>query len=621
MDDVELVILAGRWEPLLVAAADAPSIAARRHARDALARALLVADPGALDPPLEAQLRALGVDASAIDAARAPRQPHAVDVPLALSARDGERTAFVRQVLVTYDPIGSSSHDALSDVARYACANAIAQAGRDHGAPHEASAHRLIAAQPAAFVRARIDGPSLSAAAYVSASALFTGRAVRAGRVITGAVAGRAVVSVGHIEAKVDAALAHRASALIVPEADAARARDHVGARSLEIVGVSTLDALSEEATEATASARSSERMMEEARTGFERAWNGFRWASVRDSLARTYATLPGARVDLRVETLTRLGASLRHLGDPMGSLDWMDAALELARSPDGLRGVPDAPLSYLWLQRAMTLRQLGRFAEGERAARRADAVAKRARLSRERIKALGTVGILALSRHKVGAAIAAFEESLEVGLAFEPHRVARSRAYLIDAYARAQRADDVEVQLAEAEAELDRERAAGSERAWVRSAYAGARLALGDPAAALAALEIDEVRDAIAHDPLPGLFARRSYGLALCRLGEARRGYEVLAASPFVYGRALEPHLSFVAHLNVLHEAIERLRLDAWDADIAGRASLALAHVPRHGELPRLLRAAIARAERSLLRHPSEKALDAVLERCARLT
>lgn len=618
--DVELAIVAGRIDVLLERARRAGSIAARRHALDALARGLLLADPGSVDEATRAAALELRVDASTVAAAAAPRQPHAVEAPLV-----AEGAALVRQVYVSYDPIGAASDDGLlGPGARQVCREAIVAAARRAPAAQDPATHHLVAAQPAALTGARIDGPSLGAAAFVSAVALFSGRATQPSVVVTGSIAGEAVTGVGAMAAKVEAATAHRASALVVPEADEAVARAHarlIGS-PLRVIGVADVDAL----LRATLGPRrrrrlSPEQRMSEVNREFRAAWEGYRWPTVRASLARVSATLPPGRVDLQVEALTRLGAAERHLGDPMGSLAWLERARELSRSDAGRRGVPDAPLSYLWLQTAMTLRQLGRFTEASRAAERAAEVAERARLRREHVKALGCVGLVAMSRRRFDAATEAFDEALAIGLDFEPDRTARSHAYLIEAHGAAGREAEARAHFEAAREELERTGDEGGQAAWVRTSFAGALLALDRPEEAAAVLDCDAVHEALEGSPLPGLLARRHLGLALCASGEARRGYEILAASTVVHGRALEPHLAFRAHLNVLHEARERLEAGAWGPDIEGRARAALDRVPQHGELPKLLGKALTRARRSLSRRPSARALDELLARCERLS
>lgn len=614
--DVELAVVAGRVDLLLDRVSRAGSIAARRHALDSLARALLLADPGRVDEATREAALALRVDPSTVAASEAPRMPHAVDVPLVA----GE-LGFVRQLLVTYDPIGWTSEGLYGPSARRACREAIAQAARDAPSARDPAAHQLVAAQPEALLRARVDGASLGAAAYVSAVSLFEDRPVRDDVVVTGAVRGERVVGVGAMPAKVAAALARGARLLVVPEADAALARQHAKGEPLEVLAVADTGGLRDAALAQAHARRSPEAWMREGRQVFATGWDGYRWPTVRETLARVSATLPEGRIDLRVEALTRLGAAVRHLGDPVGSLAWLEQAHGLVASELGQRGVPDSPRSYLWLQTAMTHRQLGRFADAARAAKRAASVARKARLRRELIKALGCVGLVAMSRRRPQPAVRAFTESLDVGLEFEPDNTARTHAYLVEAYGMARDAAAVQRHFVAAESALDLVGADAPSRAWVRTSYAGALLDLGQPGAAVDALDVEPVHDCLENAPLPGLLARRHLGVALCRAGEPRRGGEILAVSPLVHGRALEPHLSFLAHLNVLFEARERLRAKQWGPDIAGRTRAALAHVPRHGELPARFGNTIEEVARSLDRRPRARTLDRLLARCARLS
>jgi hypothetical protein len=154
-----------------------------------------------------------------------------------------------------------------------------------------------------------------------------------------------------------------------------------------------------------------------------------------------------------------------------------------------------------------------------------------------------------------------------------------------------------------------------------VLTSYGGALLTLGEPARAIEVLEDPSLAASFASAPLPGLLARRHLGRAYCHAGREAAGYETLATSVVVYGRALEPHLSFLAHVNVLGEALERLAAGAWTADIAGRARRACEHVPQHGDLPTFLGAPLRRFERSLAQEPHEPSLRALLVRCERLS
>lgn len=615
--DPELAIVAGRVDLLLERASAARSIADRRFALDALARGLLYADPGSVEPSLLERARELRVDPSTVSAVSTERLPHAVSVPLVIRSAG---LGFVRQLYVTFDPAGLADDGLLDGDARRTIAEAIESAARRAPPPTDPSRHRLVAAQPRALERAHIEGRSLSAAAFVSATALFTSRPVRTALAITGELRGDFVLPVGQIDAKVRAAIAHGCRTLIVPEGNAPAARMAAGS-SIAIVSVSAPDELLEASLHTAATPRPSpDRAVAEARELSERGWSGFRWPSIRERLARVSGALPEYRLDLRVELLARLAAAQRHLGDPHGSLEVLREADRLVRSDEGRRAVPDQPISYLYMQMAMTYRQLGRFGEATRAAQRSVRVARTARLRRELIKALGCLGLVSMARGRITRAIEAFEESLAVTLRHEPDRTARTHAYLIEAHAAA--GDEAKARAHFAAAMRDLERQGGDrapQDAWVRTSWGGALLALDRPEETIDVLSTDSIEAAIAETPLPGLLARRHLGVGLSRAGEPERGLPILGASPLVYGRALEPHLAFLAHLNVLFEARERIEHGVWGSDIAGRARIALEHVPREGaSLGRALDRARAFLERDAPR--TARPLDALLERCIRL-
>lgn len=613
--DGELAILAGRLSFLVDRVRAATSIASRRYALDMLARGLLCADPGSVSDALRAEAAALHVDPSTLAATDVPRLPHAVGVPLVDRARG---VGFVRQVHVTYDPAGLSQDGLLSPNARHAASMAIQAAAARVPPPRPAEAHALVAAQPSVLREARVDGSSLAAAALVSAMSLWTGRPVDPARVVTGALSGERIGAVGEIAAKVRGARGN-ATAIVVPTANVDEAQAHAGP-GLEVVGVATVDDLLRSALLPARRAKDPDTQAAEARSLARNAWNGYRWPSVAAQLARISATLPERRVDVRVDVLTRLAAAHRHSGDPVGCRQWLAEAMAIVDSEEGQRAVPDAPRIDLWIQIAMTERQLCRFGPAARAAKKSVAVARRARLRGSLIKALGTAGLVAMSQERVERAVALFRESLEVNIAHSPDRTARSRAYLIEALGRAGEASRMDAELTIA---LDEARDA-ARASWVRTSASAAFLALDRPGDAVTVLSDPAIEASLVDEPLPGLLARRRLGIALIRSGSPGRGFEMLAASPLVHGRALAPHLSFLAHVNVLHEARERIALGAWNADIRGRARDALGHLPRYGAAPSFLGRALADATRTLTgsRPPRGRtAMDTLLRRCARLT
>lgn len=616
--DTELAIVAGRVDLLLERASEARSIAERRFALDALARGLLCADPGSIDAGLRERALALRVDASTVAAASTERLPHAVAVPVVVRAAG---VGFVRQLYVTFDPAGLADHGLLEGEARRAVAEAIDAAARGAPPPSDPSRHCLVAAQPRALRHAQIEGRSLTAAAFVSATALFTSRPVRPDTAITGELRGGRLLAVGEIEAKVSAAIAHRVRALVVPEGNAEGARAAAGS-SLTIVSVRDADALlAASLHEAAAPRTSPDRAVAQAREHSEKGWTGYQWPSIRERLARVSGRLPEYRLDLRVEILARLAAAQRHLGDPRGSLDLLLEAERLVRSDEGRRAVPDAPISYLYMQTAMSCRQLGRFGEATRAAERSVQVARAARLRRELIKALGCLGLVSMARGRHARAIEAFEESLAVTLRHEPERTTRTHAYLIEAHAAAGDEPRARAHFTAAMQAVGLSSdAGGAQESWVRTSWGGGLVALGRPEEAIDALDTEVVAASIAETPLPGLLARRHLGVALCRAGNPDGGLPLLAASPLIHGRALEPHLAFLAHLNVLFEARERIVHRAWGEDIAGRARRALEHVPRGGGA--FLGGHVDRVRELLGRRAprSPRRLEALLERCVRL-
>jgi tetratricopeptide (TPR) repeat protein len=605
-------ILAGRVDRLLAQADAATGVAARRYALDAVAEGLLLADPGTVTEDDRAAAARLGVDRSAIEASRTAPLPHAVPVPFA----DGEG-ALLRQLYVTYDPLGGAD-GVLGPRARRAVEEALAAASA-RVAPPRGVAFRFAAARPDALGGVDLEGASLGAAAFLSAVALFGGRSVRRGVALTGRLAGPRLVSVGDLDAKIAAAREHPAITTLLVPAGAPPSED----AALRVVPVADLDAvLRAGLADAPRRRTSASKAMDEARRQFATAWRGFRWPSVVERLERVASTVPEGRLDLRVEVLTRLGAARRHLGDPERSLRLLDRAVALVGTEEGRLAVPDAPLAYLYQQRAMTLRQLSRFGPASAAARRGVRVARRARLRGELIKALGCAGLVAMARGRLEEAVDAFAEALAVQERHAPERTVRSRAYLVEALASQGRLAEAD---AHYEAALEALPADPAERrsseAWLRTNYAsGLAHHDGTWSTVRELLEADAVTAAIAEEPLPGLLARRHLGRAWARTGQVDRGTALLADSPVVYGLGLEPHLRFLGHLNVLHEASERLALGAWGRDIAGRAGVALRALPAYAEAD--LRTAIEGVRPSLERGrpPGARALARLLARAARL-
>ncbi|MCC6877701.1 MAG: hypothetical protein IT378_25555, partial [Sandaracinaceae bacterium] len=435
---------------------------------------------------------------------------------------------------------------------------------------------------------------------------------------VTGALAGESLVAVGGIAEKLAAVRARPSlQALIVPRANEAEARAHAG--SIRIVAVGDADELLREGL-APGGRERPDRAMDRARLLFATGWRGYRWPFVREGIAALVGVLPAGRADLRVEALARLAAVQRHLGDPVGSRTLLVQALELAEREAA--AVPDAPLSYALQQLAMTERQLCRFGDAAKAAARAIRVARRARLRGELIKALGCAGFVARSRERRAEAVDVFTEALDLGKRHDPDDTARSHAYLIEALGEAGHEAAARLHFHEALREVASVADAEERRAresWVRTSWAAGLAALDRPREVLEVLEVPAVRASLADEPLPGLLARRYLGAALVATGQRERGLELLAAAPAVHGRALEPHLRFVAQLDVRVEMHARAGAGALGPDAIARARAALDAMPVYAG--RWLAVPRARAERALGSGRSlERALAALIARATRI-
>src|SRR5690606_31799163 len=146
------------------------------------------------------------------------------------------------------------------------------------------------------------------------------------------------------------------------------------------------------------------------------------------------------------------------------------------------------------------------------RAARRAIAIARRARLRGEQVKALGCAGLVAMGQRRHEVARQYFEEALALTLLHAPEDAARSRVYLLDALGRLGREDEARAHWRAAMDEVEREDARGrrTKESWVRTGWGAALVELGHFEEAREVLDVPAVHDAIHDDPLPGLSARR---------------------------------------------------------------------------------------------------------------
>ncbi len=553
-DELEWASRASVLEPLVQAAERATSIAARRFAIDRLERALAAADPGTAAPLVE-RARSLGVSRGAIEASELAMPPHAVLVPFVAVDSAGRRRALVRAMIVSFDAGEAPRGGTFGRVALRAARAAIALAAKDAHA--KVDRLHLVPVQPGALEGVEIEGPSLAAAAYLSARALLSGRRVKSGLAVTGAIEGRALAHVESVEDKRTASIA-RGLALVAPLVDAPRRDPHV-------IGLADVDALIAHALEPGAVDADIEAEVRDARDRSGAAWQGYRWREVRESMARTLVRVPPRRPDLRVDMLARLAAAERHLGRTAESLACIDVAEAIVASPIAAIAVPDEARTRLMRQKAMTLLTALRLREARAAARESVRLAERGHLRGELITSLGAEGLVALAARRPADACVRFIVALGHTLEHRPSDAARSRAYYVEALGQARDAKGARAHylLALAEAEDDARRGRHGKIEWVRTSYADALSALGQHAAILEVLDHESVTLAIAETPLPGLRARRYLALATiaCARSErdVARGLAMLESSPDAYD-GLEPALRATAHVNVLFALRHRL-------------------------------------------------------------
>jgi hypothetical protein len=473
-----------------------------------------------------------------------------------------------------------------------------------------------------------IRGPSLGAAAFVSACSLWSGRSVRAGTVITGRIVGERIAEVGELDAKLDAIVHGRPDLrrVIVPSSSVKSVQRRLRriAPRLEVHGVPTLDDLVDAALEPTSNAAGDVRyQVIELRRAFERGWQNFAWYALRERAERLLDKLPAQRADLRAEVLGMLGAAQEHVGSPLSAAQQLDEAARLAESQRSW--MPDAVLARLYQAQSMTLMRLARFGEARRAAREAVAAAHRAKLRDESFKAYGCLSIVERAAGRRPSAVEAAERSLELVHEHAPGSCSRTHGYLLEALALGSDVARIDGEFQVALEHLSSSRSGRDHyEAWLRQSHASALVQHEQWAAAIATLEHPCTRDAIAHKPQPGLLLRRYLGRALCQTGRAAEGYQLLADSAGAYGIVFEPSLAWSAQLNILYEAHARLQNGDWNADAEGRALSALTAVPLYLYDERLadLRREAAQALASAASRPAAAGatLQRLLSLCSRI-
>ncbi len=584
-DELERRIRSGDVLPILEAYEQSGSVSRRRWLADALRLALDRADPGSVPAECFARLEQAQVPHDSLQGVRDPVPAHAVYVPLVGSELD---SGFCRLMIVTYDPVGFSGADAtLEPDARLAFVDALRAASERVPTPPEGG-FRFAAVRMRSLDGFRIHGSSLGAAAFVSAHALWSRRALRPGTAVTGCLLDGRLVPVGAMEAKVRT-LMGRADVrrLVVPTGDYAHAAAVATELGLgcEVRGVSTLDELLDTCVAPVPLARPHiEKEVADARTEWDEAWQRWRWPAVRERLSRLLFDVPTGRPDLRVRVLTMLGASYRHLGDMAAALDALGEALAVLATEEADAKVGDYDRSFAHRHLALVYKQLFRFEEAEEAALAAITHARSARNVGSIGSGLGTAGLVALAAGDAARALGYFEEALRHNADFDAARVPRSIAYVVLALGRIGDFGAARERYREALSLIDALGASSRTRAdeqWLRTyAAEAAHLALR-PDEVLEMLDAPCIREAMEQLPLPGLRARRWLGLAEVATGEVDRGLSRLASAPSVHPHTKSEEIRLAAQLGVLHEAEARASRGLLDGDARGRALLALEHLP----------------------------------------
>ena len=598
---LELFVHAGRVDLILVELQRARSVATRRYLLDALERALLLADPGALSGHLLNDSAIAGADSRLVeklrDAHRSAPLAHLTLVALHAPPDVGfARGAFI----VRAESSGSRPDLQLDEQAAGAVAEALA-AVASLAAPHAtASDFRLTVAQPRAMQAFRIEGDSLAAAAALSAAALWLHRPVHPGTVVTGSLIGRRVQPVGKLKQKIIGTMASRNDVhrWIVPAGNVAEANAVLSGQ--EVIGVSDLSDLLE-AGLGTASRPPAPRVrVDEARRVFRLGWEGYRWPTQREPLERLVAELPRYRPDLRLEAMTLLGAVHRHLGNTEDSLRCLERAVGEMEDA-GESSIPASSLSALYRHHALTFRQMARFEEAKRAADHAVRTADDSRWVEDRLRAHGSAGLVHTSAGNQSAAVSHQQKALALAEARAPEHVTRTLGYLTEALSRNGAPDEATdaYQAGLRGLPLDEH----TDEVWLRVHRAAGLSAEGRARDARLELEVSCVKSAIAEGPTPGLLARRYLGIALTKdAASLSRGFGLLGQSPYAYGTDLSFHTAFAAHLNVISELIERLRTSHLDDDALARGRLAMARIPRTKPVRAFLADSSAEIESTLI-------------------
>lgn len=581
LTSIEAAVFAGRVSELLPLLEAAASPRQKRWLFDRLDRAIRLADPGSVPVALLVRLAAQGVHPEALEQLSAPIPPQAVHVPF-VGRHDGR--GFCRLMHTVFDPdvsqlerveVGRSARKAMDEGLEQARLRLQKVVGRGYA---------FVPVKRGSLDDARIEGDSLGAGAYVSALARLTRRPLLEGTAVTGSISEGRVRAVGGMKAKLEAL--HGRSDIrrfVVPEADhsvaLALAAD-VGVEH-EILAAASLDDLERLCLEKEPTPLDDpEETVDALKVEVDHGWQHWQWPHLGERIARLAEWLPRDAYELRVRSLTMLGAVYRNGGDPDRSASVLEEATALLAHQDARWLVGDRWRSYLHRHRAMTATHLGRLHDASEAAQRSIDAAERARYRPGYSIGHGVLGLVMLAGGDAEKAVTLHERAIETLDPATPERFPRAASYLLDALGRTgnlDRARGVHAEIEERLSTLEDSSRTRTSRAWAATSMLSALVRSGEYEEACSLGRDPEVRRSIREAPLPGLHARRWVGIAEAHAGDRAAGYALLGDSPVAYDLELGPRNRVYAAVNVLREAVLRAAFDEVDVDLAGRVEAAL--------------------------------------------
>jgi hypothetical protein len=435
---------------------------------------------------------------------------------------DQASTGFVAAIQVHEGgPYESALYSKMTLDCQRACRSAIRLAAQRADRHTADGCVELVTETRGAHVE-HVEGRSLSLGVFLSALALFTGRRVRAGTVVSGDLVNGAPRGVGRHETKLASLIGRDDVARVIVAAD-----DHALAKKtandlglgVEVIGVDSLASAADAALGASLlEGRSTAEVFARARRAYGEGWGPHGWVLVEQAVTPLLGAIPPDRHDQRLELMTMLAAARRNAGDAAAALDTLDlAAVPIGRDE---RWIEKRVLAFYRRQRALALLDLGHDADAAREANASLCAAEAAGLRGDYAVALGTMTLVSLSAGREEDALADVARALEHLETHEPRASLRTRAYQVLALMKLRRVDDARAVLAGTIGACDDDYGKRAE-GWMRAYMAGALLEMDEPRAAIEVLAAPVSVKELRRDSDLGPLLRLYLGEAWARLGE----------------------------------------------------------------------------------------------------